>query len=112
MGFPIQKSTDQRVLAPPRGLSQRATSFIASLRQGIRRMPLSRLIDLLMFMHGENCAAKLAPRSDHLVRECLSLDDVFKSILRLKRRRFRARTNPLFTMSINAKRRSAGELVL
>jgi len=28
-GFPIQKSTDQRVLAPPRGLSQLATSFIA-----------------------------------------------------------------------------------
>ena len=43
-GFPIRKSTDQRVLAPPRGLSQRATSFIASVRQGIHQMPLKRLI--------------------------------------------------------------------
>ena len=30
MGFPIQKSPDQRVLSPPRCLSQSATSFIAS----------------------------------------------------------------------------------
>src|SRR3954470_20847087 len=43
-GFPIRKSTDQRVLAPPRGLSQRATSFIASQCQGIHQMPLRRLI--------------------------------------------------------------------
>ena len=44
-GFPIRKSTDQRALAPPRGLSQRATSFIASRRQGIHQMPLTlRLI--------------------------------------------------------------------
>jgi hypothetical protein len=40
-GFPIRKSADQRVLAPPRGLSQRATSFIASQCQGIHQMPLS-----------------------------------------------------------------------
>jgi hypothetical protein len=33
------------VLAPPRSLSQRATSFIASYRQGIHRMLLGRLID-------------------------------------------------------------------
>ncbi len=44
VGFPIRKSTDQRVLAPPRSLSQRATSFIASERQGIHRIPFSRLI--------------------------------------------------------------------
>ena len=31
------------MLAPPRGLSQRATSFIASRRQGIHQMPLRRL---------------------------------------------------------------------
>src|SRR5690606_8921849 len=29
VGFPIRKSTDQRVFAPPRSLSQRITSFIA-----------------------------------------------------------------------------------
>ena len=38
-GFPIRKSTDRRVLAPPRGLSQLATSFIAFWNQGIHRMP-------------------------------------------------------------------------
>ena len=35
VGFPIRKSADQRVLTPPHSLSQRATSFIASWRQGI-----------------------------------------------------------------------------
>ena len=44
-GFPIRKSTDQRLLAAPRGLSQRATSFIASWRQGIHQMPLRRLLE-------------------------------------------------------------------
>jgi hypothetical protein len=43
-GFPIRRSADQRVLAPPRGFSQRATSFIASRCQGIHQMPLRRLI--------------------------------------------------------------------
>ena len=43
-GFPIRKSADQRLLAPPHGLSQRATSFIASQCQGIHQMPLIRLI--------------------------------------------------------------------
>src|SRR3954467_15206172 len=40
-GFPIRTSADQRSLASPRGFSQRATSFIASWRQGIHRTPLS-----------------------------------------------------------------------
>ena len=40
-GFPIRTSTDQRLLSPPRGLSQSATSFIASRCQGIHRMPLT-----------------------------------------------------------------------
>ena len=39
MGFPIRKSRDQRVLSPPPCLSQSATSFIASYRQDIPRMP-------------------------------------------------------------------------
>ena len=37
VGFPIRKSPDQCLLAAPRGLSQLATSFIASRRQGIHR---------------------------------------------------------------------------
>lgn len=43
MGCPIRTSADQRLLASPRGFSQRATSFIASWRQGIHQMPLLRL---------------------------------------------------------------------
>ena len=44
VGFPIRKSAGQRVLSPRRGLSQSATSFIASYRQGIHQTPFSRLI--------------------------------------------------------------------
>ena len=44
MGCPIRTSRDQRVLSPPPGLSQSATSFIASCRQGIHPTPLSCLI--------------------------------------------------------------------
>jgi hypothetical protein len=52
------------VLAPPRSLSQRATSFIASYRQGIHRMLLSRLIDHLS--KKRSCTVRTAPRScDH-----------------------------------------------
>ncbi len=40
VGFPIRRSTDQRVLASPHGLSQPITSFIASQCQGIHKMPL------------------------------------------------------------------------
>ncbi len=42
-GFPIRTPADQRSLASPRGFSQRATSFIASRRQGIHRTPLFTL---------------------------------------------------------------------
>jgi hypothetical protein len=42
VGCPIRTSTDQSLLAAPRGFSQRATSFIASWCQGIHQMPLSR----------------------------------------------------------------------
>jgi hypothetical protein len=38
-GFPIRKSMDQSLLAAPHGLSQRATSFIASQCLGIHEMP-------------------------------------------------------------------------
>jgi hypothetical protein len=42
-GCPIRKSPDQSLLPTPRGLSQSATSFIASWCQGIHQMPYSRL---------------------------------------------------------------------
>jgi hypothetical protein len=51
VGFPIRKSTDQSFFAAPRGLSQRSTSFIASQRQGIHRMPLRHLIALIINAH-------------------------------------------------------------
>ena len=42
-GFPIRTSTDQSLLAAPRGFSQHVTSFIASIRQGIHQMPFRHL---------------------------------------------------------------------
>ena len=57
VGFPIRKSRDQRVLSPPPGLSQSATSFIASCRQGIHQTPFSRLI------RSGGGATPLAPRA-------------------------------------------------
>ena len=47
MGFPIRKCPDQSLFAAPRTLSQRTTSFIASQRQGIHRIPLRHLIVLM-----------------------------------------------------------------
>ncbi len=47
MGFPIRKFTDQSLFAAPHDLSQRTTSFIASQRQGIHRIPLRHLIALI-----------------------------------------------------------------
>ncbi len=52
-GFPIRKSTDQSLLAAPRSLSQRATSFIASWCQGIHQMPLRRLIFITRHVQGQ-----------------------------------------------------------
>ena len=51
MGFPIRRSTDQRLFAPSRSLSQRTTSFLASYRQGIHQMPLGHLIALISNAH-------------------------------------------------------------
>ena len=44
VGCPIRKFPAQCLLAAPRNLSQRATSFIASQCQGIHQMPFRRLI--------------------------------------------------------------------
>ncbi len=38
LGFPIRKSADQSLLTAPHSLSQRVTSFVASLYQGIHQM--------------------------------------------------------------------------
>ena len=73
VGCPIRKSTDQSLFAAPRGLSQRTTSFIASCRQGIHQMPLSRLIALIINAHpsaedgqpGRLTNRALSKRPDH-----------------------------------------------
>ena len=49
-GFPIRKFTDQSLFAAPHDLSQRTTSFIASQRQGIHRIPFRHLIALIARM--------------------------------------------------------------
>ena len=65
VGFPIRKSMDQRVLSPPHGLSQSATSFIASYRQGIHQTPFSRLIRSSECMTGNpNSAALVSASTD------------------------------------------------
>ena len=51
VGFPIRKFTDQSLFAAPHDLSQRTTSFIASQRQGIHRIPLRHLIALIIDAH-------------------------------------------------------------
>ena len=45
-GFPIRESTDHRLLAAPRGLSQLATPFIPSGCRGIHHGPLAARPDL------------------------------------------------------------------
>ena len=51
LGCPIRRSTDHSLLAAPRGLSQLATSFIASWHQGIHRIALSSLITKFTHSH-------------------------------------------------------------
>ena len=62
MGFPIRTSADHRSLASPHGLSQRATSFIASWRQGIHRTLLSRSITTITRTQDQN--PRTPPRED------------------------------------------------
>lgn len=65
VGFPIRKSTDQSFFAAPRGLSQRSTSFIASQRQGIHRMPLRHLIALIINAHSPRQVTVQTPSHLH-----------------------------------------------
>ena len=62
VGCPIRKFTDQSLFAAPHDLSQRTTSFIASQRQGIHRIPLRHLIALIIDAH-RSAAIMLALRS-------------------------------------------------
>jgi hypothetical protein len=46
-GYPIRRSPDQRICAPPRGLSQLIAAFFVLQLQGIRHGPILRLTILL-----------------------------------------------------------------
>jgi hypothetical protein len=67
VGFPIRKSADQSLFAAPHGLSQRTTSFIASQRQGIHRIPLWHLIALIIEDRSESFGPMLRQK-DHLLQ--------------------------------------------
>ena len=51
VGCPIRISADQSLFAAPHGFSQRTTSFIACVRQGIHQMPFCHLIALIINAH-------------------------------------------------------------
>ena len=72
VGCPIRISTDQRLLAAPRGFSQRATSFIASWCQGIHRTPFSCSKALRILRHAPPCTETIH-RQDEPARKLLRL---------------------------------------
>src|SRR4030042_7014347 len=63
VGCPIRKSTDQRLFAPTRSLSQRTTSFLASYRQGIHQMLFGHLIALISNAHRVRFTSAASERS-------------------------------------------------
>jgi hypothetical protein len=75
VGFPIRKSADQRLFAPPHSLSQRTTSFIASQRQGIHRIPLLHLIALIIDIHPPQTPRQRACGGAHQDRTLWSSPD-------------------------------------
>src|SRR3990172_5438060 len=58
-GSPIRASSDQSLLAAPRGLSQLAMPFVASWRQGIHRSPLVACPRISLPTYGEHRLATL-----------------------------------------------------
>ena len=78
MGFPIRKSADQSLFAAPHGLSQRTTSFIASQRQGIHRIPLRHLIALIINIHHP---PSLGGERRSPNRQACSLDTIERPVL-------------------------------
>ena len=69
-GFPIRTSADQSLFAAPHGFSQRITSFIACVRQGIHQMLLGHLITLIINAHRiRACRLPAAWNRDRKIRE-------------------------------------------
>ena len=71
LGCPIRRSADQRVLTSPHSLSQRVTSFIACICQGIHQMPFIHLkviaISVVSFLRDAHAPLRL--RSHLVARE-------------------------------------------
>jgi hypothetical protein len=76
VGFPIRKSADQSFLAAPHGLSQRSTSFIASQRQGIHRMPLRHLIALIIQCPSRSARLRSSVTADFRLRRTVRPADI------------------------------------
>jgi hypothetical protein len=72
VGCPIRKSTDRSLLAAPRGLSQRAASFIASQCQGIHQMPFRRLISFSYMRHAQEKARKGPAPPERIRSRCIT----------------------------------------
>ena len=114
VGCPIRKSRDQRLLASPPGLSQRATSFIASQCQGIHQMPFVSRLSTTPNGKYQNCIAAEPPT---VVRQSLLKTHVrirtssLTSSLRLEHRhagRIRLGHTRLFTLQSTNRSESAG----
>jgi hypothetical protein len=80
VGFPIRKFTDQSLFAAPHDLSQRTTSFIASQRQGIHRIPLRHLIALIIDAHRSARRARPSPKIVRWLDRSLLKTSCFKHI--------------------------------
>ena len=80
MGFPIRKFSDQSLFAAPQDLSQRTTSFIASQRQGIHRIPLRHLIALITNAH----RSAATPRSASNASAFFAVQELGKALIYYK----------------------------
>ena len=74
-GCPIRKSSDQRLFAPTRSLSQLITSFIASESQGIRHAPLLTFFQTFYSHIGIDCG--IASGCQYCILEHVRFDIYF-----------------------------------
>ena len=75
VGCPIRRSRDQRLLASPPGLSQRATSFIASQCQGIHQRPFVSRLSTTPNGKYQRCIAAEPTTAD----AAISLEDTYRT---------------------------------
>jgi hypothetical protein len=107
VGCPIRRSRDQRSLASPPGLSQRATPFIASQCQGIHQMPL--LYSITPLSLPITAAQQNPPLTGTSPTSDVNVKTLFTSKTRTTRnpanipvpRRHPSRSHSLFTLSKN-----------